>query len=66
MAAKIYEAGRNGDWKAAESWLKRRRRTEWGDSIDLHKLSDDELIARATGAIAGVIAPGADTSAEKE
>ena len=22
-----------GDWRAAESWLKRRRRAEWGDNI---------------------------------
>lgn len=24
-----------GDWKAALEWLKRRRRAEWGDNIDL-------------------------------
>ena len=24
-----------GDWKAALEWLKRRRRSEWGDAVDL-------------------------------
>lgn len=54
MAATLYEAARTGkDWRAAESWLKRRRREEWGDSLDLRKLSDEELIARATAALTG-------------
>ncbi len=25
----------NGDWRAAECWLKRRRRDEWGDNVSL-------------------------------
>ena len=33
-----------GDWRAAESWLKRRRRGEWGDSIDIRKLDDETII----------------------
>jgi hypothetical protein len=33
-----------GDWRAAESWLKRRRRAEWGDSLDLRKLDDDTIL----------------------
>lgn len=56
MAATMYQAAREAkDWRAAESWLKRRRRSEWGDSldIDLRKLSDEELIARAAAALAG-------------
>jgi hypothetical protein len=32
------------DWRAAESWLKRRRREEWGDTLDVRKLGDDQLI----------------------
>lgn len=24
-----------GDWKAAEAWLKRRRREDWGDNVDV-------------------------------
>lgn len=27
--------GQPADWRAAESWLKRRRRNEWGDNISL-------------------------------
>ena len=30
----IQTAAARGDWKAAEAWLKRRRRAEWGDNID--------------------------------
>jgi glucose-6-phosphate dehydrogenase assembly protein OpcA len=32
------------DWRAAESWLKRRRREDWGDSIDVRKLSDEQIV----------------------
>lgn len=32
------------DWRAAESWLKRRRREDWGDTLDLRKLSDDQVV----------------------
>ena len=30
----IQTAAARGDWKAAEAWLKRRRRAEWGDNVD--------------------------------
>jgi hypothetical protein len=41
---------RRFDWKAAESWLKRRRRQEWGDnvSVDVDK-EISELIDRLAG-----------------
>ena len=32
------------DWRAAESWLKRRRRDDWGDRLDLGKLTDEQVI----------------------
>lgn len=32
------------DWKAAESWLKRRRPDEWGDRVDVRQLPDDALV----------------------
>lgn len=32
------------DWRAAESWLKRRRREDWGDAIDVRKLTDEQVI----------------------
>jgi len=31
MAATFAKAANEGDWRAAESWLKRRRPDEWGD-----------------------------------
>lgn len=36
--------GRPGDWRAAESWLKRRRRKDWGDEISLRSLSDEDIL----------------------
>ena len=41
------------DWKAALEWLKRRRRDEWGDNINLSRMSDADLIALATGSLVG-------------
>ena len=35
MVRVIQSAAAKGDWKAAESWLKRRRRDEWGDGLDV-------------------------------
>ena len=32
------------DWRAAETWLKRRKRADWGDSIDVRRLDDETLI----------------------
>jgi hypothetical protein len=31
------------DWRAAESWLKRRRRQDWGDAIDVRALPPEQL-----------------------
>ena len=31
----IQTAAAKGDWKAAETWLKRRRREDWGDAVDV-------------------------------
>ena len=46
-AATAYDA----DWRAAEFWLKRRRRDEWGDSVnvDLDKRISDLLETLAGG-----------------
>lgn len=41
-----------GDWRAAESWLKRRRRIDWGDNIDFRKL-DDATLLRLLGLASG-------------
>ncbi len=35
MAALLMNAAVNGEWRAAESWLKRRRRAEWGDTQEV-------------------------------
>lgn len=42
--AVIANAAIKGDWRASLEWLKRRRRTEWGDTIDVSKLSDEQLL----------------------
>ncbi len=35
MVRVIQSAAAKGDWKAALEWLKRRRRNEWGDNVDV-------------------------------
>lgn len=47
MAKEIQSAAKLGDWRAAESWLKRRRRDDWGDSLNLTKLTDADLFSEA-------------------
>lgn len=37
------------DWKAAESWLKRRHRADWGDSLDVKKLDDETVLRLLAG-----------------
>ena len=37
----IMKAAREGDWRASESWLKRRRRSEWGDAIKTELTGSD-------------------------
>jgi hypothetical protein len=46
---------KEGDWRAAESWLKRRRRSEWGDNV---AIDIDREIER-------LLAPVADTSEDQ-
>lgn len=48
-------AGKDGDPKMALEWLKRRRRVDWGDKIDVSVLSDEELITRTAGLLGGDI-----------
>lgn len=40
----LAQAAIGGDWRASLEWLRRRRRVEWGDSIDIRKLDDDTLL----------------------
>ena len=39
-----------GDWRASESWLKRRRREEWGDYVNINL---DKEIADLLAQLAG-------------
>jgi hypothetical protein len=43
MTGTIVKAAANGDWKAAESWLKRRRPEEWGDRLTLLKAAAETV-----------------------
>ena len=49
------------DAKYALEWLKRRRRDEWGDNLNLSRMSDADLIALATGSVPGNDTPGTAT-----
>ena len=54
MTRIVVKAATAGDWRAALEWLKRRRRDEWGDNLSLSRLSDEDVIALATGGVSGV------------
>lgn len=45
----IYDAavgeGVNKDWRAGETWLKRRRRADYGDTLDIRKVDAETLLA---------------------
>lgn len=40
----VTETAREWDWRAAESWLKRRRPEEWGDRVEVKQLSDEQIV----------------------
>jgi transposase len=40
MAAVIARAANEGDWRAAEAYLKRRDRANWGDQVQLEHSGD--------------------------
>jgi transposase len=48
----ITQAARNGDWRAALTWLERRRHQEWGrvDRLELEIRETAERVAAQTGA----------------
>ena len=39
----IAKAAQLGDWRASESWLKRRRRADWGDYVTVDKLDVTQM-----------------------
>jgi hypothetical protein len=43
----VATAAKEGDWKAAVEWLKRRRRDEWGDNIAVTADREAEAIIAA-------------------
>ena len=49
----ITKAAQEGDANLALQWLKRRKRDEWGDNLSLSRLSDEDVIALATGGVPG-------------
>ena len=51
MAAVIKVAAIAGDWRAAESWLKRRRRADWGDNV---AIDVDAEVARTLSQLAAL------------
>lgn len=40
----ITTEGKEFDWRAALEWLKRRKRADWGDTLDISKIDDETLI----------------------
>jgi hypothetical protein len=44
MVRVIQSAAAKGDWKAALEWLKRRRRAEWGDAVDVTSAGEKIII----------------------
>lgn len=47
----VTKAAQEGDAKIALEWLKRRRRDEWGDSLNLTKTNDDDLLREAAAIV---------------
>ena len=46
----LFNAAQKGDWRAAETWLKRRRKSDWGDNVSLELDTEiAELMARVAG-----------------
>ena len=45
MVAAVCRSAIGGDWRAAESWLKRRRRDDWGDNEKVTHGGSLEFIA---------------------
>lgn len=43
LAERLVIAG-NDDWRAAEAYLKRRDPANWGDRINISRMSDEELL----------------------
>ena len=48
MVRVIHKAAIGGDWRAAENWLKRRRREDWGDNEKVTHGGSLEFIAAAS------------------
>jgi len=68
MASTIALAAAKGDAKAAIEWLKRRDPAQWGDRLQLSRMTDDELlrliaIAESGGLIGGSAEAGSDDPA---
>ena len=64
MTRVIQSAVAKGDWKAAEAYLRRRDRANWGDNVDVTsngesvKPIDDERFNRAISTLADAVREG--------
>ena len=54
------------DWRAALEWLKRRRREEWGDHINVGGLTDEDLIAEIARLLFGGEEAGSEDTGRPE
>ena len=66
MARVIHKAAIGGDWRAAENWLKRRRREDWGDNEKITHGGSLEFIAAASAEADAKFAASVARSREPE
>jgi len=54
----VAKSAKEGDWKAAVEWLKRRRRTEWGDNVqhDVEVRDTSHIASTLDSKLAGLAA----------
>ena len=57
MVRVIQSAAAKGDWKAALEWLKRRRRAEWGDNVEVTTNNENVPAPQLVAVPADLIAP---------
>jgi hypothetical protein len=56
------------DWRAAESWLKRRRREDWGDGIAVRyeRMTNEQLASYIAGSPLAVASGDVDSRGDSE
>lgn len=68
MSNVLFEAAMGGDWRAAESWLKRRRPEEWGDkqTAEINGTIDSPMSAFFAESIARIYGADGDEVTEAD